>query len=221
MTGGKLITGRNESTVNRIELNPTDGNAGWKGISLENCTEVRLYNTKLEGISDTASNYALKLSNCYDVTVQACEFSNAGNKKSGEIISNYTEDEEIPITQLYITGSTFPMSNCTYPAINVIANASNTTPMTLTWNSFSSTSDSNTTAVMIDGVTGGIFTNNTFYGFSSPLEAMLSSVDLYSNTIISNNTSIGINCLSMSSLNLSPSERYYMGGYRFTSTSQP
>jgi hypothetical protein len=133
---------------------------------------------------------------------------------AGAIQAVYTEIPEDAPAAFNVSNCNFVMGSSGYSAISIISNASSSLPVIIDWCNFSTTNDT-TNAILLSGVTGGAIKNSTFTNFSSTINTLTSSIDVYGNTILGNTNSTGILCVDGSSISLSPNSGMYLGGANY------
>ncbi|MBM4158563.1 MAG: T9SS type A sorting domain-containing protein, partial [Ignavibacteria bacterium] len=213
ISGGRFICGSDRDNAETVELFPKDGNKGWKGLNFDNCDLIEIYHTRIKGVDTTNSNYMLNFTDCRNVIIKRNEFNNTGSSgqmKTGGIWSNYIYESNDTLI-FYIFDNCFYMYDCTRPAISVFSNAAMSTPVIIEWNLFNTTTE-NSTAIILNGITGGKIKNNFIYGFYNGINTLLCEADFYNNRIVSNGSSNGLNIIESPSVNLSPISQYYFGG---------
>jgi hypothetical protein len=211
MNGGVFVCGVNSDNADAVTLKGEGNNNIWKGLTLNNCDSVGIYNTNITNIKANDTAKAVMLTNCYKSEFRKNTIT--ANNNSGGIQAVFNNVSDDPII-LKIRECTFNMNSSGYSAINVISNASVTLPLNIEWCFFNAGNDTSN-AVMLTEVTGGVIKNNLFSNFGKSAVFMLSTVDLYGNVILGRNNSQGIQCLAGSSISLSPSSGMYLGGYNY------
>jgi hypothetical protein len=211
MNGGVFICGINSDNADAVTLKGEGNSNIWKGLILNNCDSVGIYNTNITNIKANDTAKAVLLTNCYKSEFRKNTIT--ANNNSGGIQAVYNTETNDPII-FKIRECNFYMNQSGYSAINVISNASVTLPLNIEWCIFNAGNDTSN-AVMLSEVTGGVIKNNLFSNFGKSAVFMLSTVDLYGNVILGRNSSQGIQCLAGSSISLSPVSGMYLGGYNY------
>ena len=215
MEGGCFVSNINSDNADAVTLQSTGGANHWKGITLSGCDSVGIYNTTTSNAesNDTPKTYSYSIINSYKVNFRKCNFITENNRGIIEAVYS-TSSSDVPAI-LKIRESNFFMENCGYTAINVLSNASASTPLIAEWCTFHSSGNDTSCAVMLTGVAGGAVKNCYFYDFGQTMIFISSTVDLYGNLILGGNNSKGIQCLTGSSISLGPNSGMYLGGYNY------
>ncbi len=181
----------------------------WGGLKF-NGTNVKIFNSKFEDIASPEVNYAVKTANCPLVDIRYNIFTSSTDT-SGGVQAVYTESE-MPFSGLYITYNTVTMNNSRGNGICVQGFSGLTLPVYIMNNTM--TSNGYAAGVMLSTITGGVIKNNTITGFSTGVNTLFSTADLFGNTI-TNTTgeSKGIFTSSESSIGMMPSGTTWLGGY--------
>ncbi|MCU0372744.1 MAG: hypothetical protein MUE56_05825, partial [Ignavibacteria bacterium] len=211
MNGGVFICGINSDNADAVTLKGEGNSNIWKGLILNNCDSVGIYNTNITNIKANDTAKAVLLTNCYKSEFRKNTIT--ANNNSGGIQAVFNNVSDDPII-LKIRECTFNMNSSGYSAINVISNASVTLPLNIEWCIFNAGNDTSN-AVMLTEVTGGVIKNNSFSNFGKSVVLLFSTADLYGNLILGRNNSQGIQCLAGSNVSLSPVSGMYLGGYNY------
>ncbi len=214
MEGGCFVSGINSDNADAVTFQGTGGANHWKGITLNGCDSVGIYNTITSNAesNDTPKTYSYSIINSYKVDFRKCNFITENDRG---IIQAVYNGSSLLRSSFKVRESNFYMENCGYPAINVISNASASIPLIAEWCTFHSKDNDTSCAIMLTGVTGGAVKNCYFYDFGKTIIFISSSIDLYGNLILGGNNSEGLQCLSGSSVSLGPNSGMYLGGYNY------
>jgi tetratricopeptide (TPR) repeat protein len=217
MTGGTFTSGvhgeDNLTTYKGL------GSANWNGLRFEGST-VKIYNSKFQDIASPIVNYAVSMVDCPLADIRTNEFV-LDTDTAGAVQSVYIEPAfPGPVSaDLYINYNTITMNQSRGNGIAVQGFSALTLPVYIMNNTMSS--DGYATGLMLSTITGGAVKKNTITGFSTGVNVLFSSVDLYGN-IISNTSSgsKGIMASGSSSLGLVPVSGLWLGGFNeITNTS--
>ena len=214
MEGGCFVSGINSDNADAVTFQGTGGANHWKGITLNGCDSIGIYNTITSNAesNDTPKTYSYSIINTYKVDFRKCNFITENDRG---IIQAVYNGSSLLRSSFKVRESNFYMENCGYPAINVISNASASIPLIAEWCTFHSKDNDTSCAIMLTGVTGGAVKNCYFYDFGKTILFISSSIDLYGNLILGGNNSEGLQCLSGSSVSLGPNSGMYLGGYNY------
>ncbi len=209
MTGGEFTSGvhgeDNLTTYKGL------GSANWNGMRFTGST-VKIYNSKFQDIASPVINYAVSMLNCPLADIRTNEFV-LDTDTSGAVQSMYADGDGLPTwLGLYINYNSITMANSRGNAIAVQGFAGLTIPVYCMNNTM--TSGGYASGVMLSTITGGAIKKNNISGFSTGVNLLFSSVDLYGN-IISNTSSgsKGIMASGSTTLGMIPSGGLWLGGF--------
>ncbi|HWQ81142.1 MAG TPA: T9SS type A sorting domain-containing protein [Ignavibacteria bacterium] len=211
MNGGTFTCGVNADNADAVTLQKTSGSSGWCGLSLNNCTNIGIYNTFINGVKANDTAKSVSLTNCYNANFRRNSFTQSNNSGAIQVVFTNPSDETLTLN---IRECNFNMGQSGYSGISVISNASMTTPVIIEWCNFTTLNDTSN-AIMLTNVTGGAIKNSNLIGFKKSIVALGSAIDVYGNRIIGCNSSYGIQCLSGSDLKLKTVSGYYLGGENY------
>jgi hypothetical protein len=230
---GKIVMNGGSFNCNYIPDNPTPdpcervqlrgkNNGIWEGLSFDGCTVVNLENLEisnvgyLNGGGDDPGwqNCAVSITNCFNFAIGDCIFNMTSPANGINLFFNNFENE-FNWGNTYVYGCTFNVNNQSTTPINVLSVASVNTPVKIENCKFlNSNNEGGSSAIFMNGVTGGVLQGNFVHKFSVGVYALSSSLDLFYNTIYSDKSSaVGLYGLSGSTLNLIPNLNYFTGGY--------
>jgi len=210
MDGGTFISGGlNESSQ------PTTykgvGSDKWNGLRF-NGTDVNIYNSKFQDIASPCVNYAISMVDCQFADIRTNQFV-LNTDTAGAVQSVYIEDPfgSPSYTGLHINYNSITMANSRGNAIAVQGFSGITLPLYAGNNTM--TSNGYATGILLSTITGGVVKNNSITGFSTGINTLLSTIDVYGNTI-SNTSSVskGIIATGLSSSGLLPASGLWLGG---------
>ncbi len=211
MNGGTFTCGVNADNADAVTLQKTSGSSGWCGLSLNNCTNIGIYNTFINGVKANDTAKSVSLTNCYNANFRRNSFTQSTNSGAIQVVFTNPSDETLTLN---IRECNFNMGQSGYSGVSVISNASMTTPVIIEWCNFTTSNDTSN-AIMLTNVTGGAIKNSNLIGFKKSIVALGSAIDVYGNRIIGGNSSYGIQCLSGSDLKLKTVSGYYLGGENY------
>ncbi|MBS1517223.1 MAG: right-handed parallel beta-helix repeat-containing protein, partial [Bacteroidetes bacterium] len=214
MNGGNfksgINTGDNTAPVN---LQGKDGIL-WKGIILQGCPIVDMYNTYFNNISpyQLDSTYAVDIVNSKFLRIEGCGFQSQLDINSGGVRANFISNDDKEI-EAYIIKNTFEMDAGNIPALSFISSGGITLPLIIDNNNFTSLSTNSANAIFLSNINGGVVKNNTITDYKNGVFMLSSSMDFFNNEIEgSNDNSIGIQGYAQSNMSLANSGIYYTGG---------
>jgi hypothetical protein len=210
MNGGTFTCGDYNSESPVTLKGKTTSNV-WNGLLLSNCSSIGIYNTNISKIHANDTAKGVLIYNCNNINIKSSTFNMGTN--AGAIQAVFTENSDDPAT-LNISECNFYMGNSGYDAISITSNASYTLPVIIDWCNFTTTNE-NSFALRLIGVTGGAIKNSTFVNYETTINSMGSTIDLYGNKILGNVNSKGIECSAGSQIFLSPNSGQYLGGYNY------
>ncbi|MCE1165619.1 MAG: T9SS type A sorting domain-containing protein, partial [Bacteroidetes bacterium] len=208
MNGGIFTCGVNADNADAVTLQKSSGGTGWSGLTLNNCTSIGIYNTFINGVKANDTVKSVSMTNCYNAGFRRNTFSQTNNSGAIQVVYTNPSDETLILN---IRECNFNMGPSGYSGINIISNASMTTPVVIEWCNFTTSNDTSN-AVMLTNVTGGAIKNNNINGFKKSIVALTSAIDIYGNRIIGCNSSSGIQCLSGSDVTIKSVSGYHLGG---------
>jgi len=209
MNGGTFKSGTKLSTGN-VTL---QGVNTWDGITLNNCTSVTIQKTEVKNISYMPGQeflYGINVIGGNSNIITGCTFTN--NNNAGFVNINVSDNSN---STSYITANTLNGESSSI-SINVISSGGTQNQVYIQGNYITS-DNSPGSAIYLSNVTGGVVTNNVINNYSSGINLISSTVDLYGNYIFCNTVnSNAINIASSGTANLSPSRSEsgteYVGG---------
>ncbi|MBM4158786.1 MAG: T9SS type A sorting domain-containing protein [Ignavibacteria bacterium] len=220
LEGGQFSTGTTASSK-QIILRGQNG-VKWEGLNFSDCDLISVKYTVFDNspvsLLPPYYSYSINTSNCYSIQISNCEFNYDNQQNAGALNFVYTGEipEENEMYIMYNTFNTINSSDTIAPTINIVASGSPVLPVLIEGNTFNLDDNGTGTAIFISGVSGAI-KSNFIMNYTSPVNILNSSVDLFSNMIYSKLKSgktgvTGILAGSSSSLNMSTSGNLYTGG---------
>jgi len=219
MTHGRLICGSETYASNDINLTGKD-NAFWHGLNLEECDTIRIYKTNIANAQaaqfQDSLKYAINLKNCTNVVIQNSTIHSYGVGAINSIVNTI----KYANTVNYISGNDFILDDFTDYTVRFIQTGYTTVSVRIENNTFSNNNNyTGNCAILLSGVLAGSIINNYITDYYTGINLLLSSVDLYGNTLISNLVdSKLINAVSGSALIMGESNTKYADGYNFLNT---
>ncbi|MCU0371836.1 MAG: T9SS type A sorting domain-containing protein [Ignavibacteria bacterium] len=211
MNGGNFTCGEYNSD-NPVTLKGKDNNSHtWKGLLFSDCLSIGIYKTNISKIQANDTAKGVMIYNCNNINIKRSTFNMGTNAGAIQAIFTWNTDDSATFN---ISECNFYMGNSGYDAISITSNASYTLPVIIDWCNFTTTNE-NSFALRLIGVTGGAIKNSTFVNYETTLNAMGSAIDLYGNKMLGNNDSKGIECSAGSQISLSPTSGQYLGGYNY------
>ncbi|MGH2574299.1 MAG: hypothetical protein ACRDFC_01215, partial [Ignavibacteria bacterium] len=219
MNGGTFQSSDAASGPQGPQKNTFQGVSGnkWRGLWLTNCS-VKLYNSKFQDIKSdiTGGRYAVNSVDCplNDIRYNIFISPASGGDTAGGVNISYIDSSPLMINS-YVMYNTFTMNNSYSRAVQVQSFAGLTAGTYVKGNTM--TSNGNATGVFLSTITGGVVKQNSITNFSIGINSLLSSVDIYGNTITNTvGISRGIVGTASSSLNMAPSGNLWTGGFNIT-----
>ena len=219
MQGGTFLCGNYSQPNGPRNIQFKSSYSNWDGLEFDRCDIVNISNTVFENIKPSipadSINYAVKLISCYIYNISNNTFTNLSGFSSGAINSTFYGDVNPAVINPYIAYNTFDMNTSNRMIVKIQSYASNTVPVLIDGNTFTSTASSSQ-AIYLSGVTGGAIKNNSITGFSVGINTLESDIDIYQNNITNttpNSTSNGIYGCALSSLNMSTNISWRLAGF--------
>ena len=181
----------------------------WAGLKFEGCN-VKIYNSSLSGVNSPAGgNFAVSSVDCPLTDIRYNTFTSSSDTAGGVSIA-YTTTSFVALNA-YIMYNTFTMNSSFSRGIQVQGFAGQTTGVYIEHNTM--TSSGNASGIMLSTITGGVIKSNSITGFATGINTILSSCDLYGNTISNTSSaSTGMLGTGLSSLNMVPSGTTWLAG---------
>ncbi|MFA5404496.1 MAG: hypothetical protein WC358_06140, partial [Ignavibacteria bacterium] len=202
-------------------------NQSWDGLSLSNCTQVRIEDIVFRNIScvmgggeSNCLNNAINLINCFDFDIHGCEFSLSTGAGAINLLFAPPSESVIWGSSL-IYGCTVKDSSNAIP-ITCVSAGGIVTPIRIDNCKIYNVGQSGTTAISLTNIIGGLVQNNFIHQFITGVYALSTSIDVFNNNIYSNiEQSTGLFGSTGSYLNLGANYIYYTGGFnRITTPNQ-
>ncbi len=175
----------------------------WSGLHF-NGTNVKIYNSKFQDISSpVGGSYAVNCIDCPLNDIRYNTFISSTDTAGGVYAAFASPDLTIPAYNTYIMNNTFTMNNSYSRAVQLQGYAGLTVGAFIENNTM--TSSGYATGIFVSTGTGGVIKNNIISGFATGINTLLTSCDLYGNTIT--NTGMpgdGIVASDLSYINLAP-----------------
>jgi len=211
MNGGTFTSGVHGTGSSDLVTYKGEGSGKWNGLRF-NGTDVKIYNSKFQDIASPCVNYAISMVDCQLADIRTNQFV-LNTDTAGAIQSVYIEDPfgSPTYTGLHINYNTITMANSRGYGISVQGFSGITLPLYAGNNTM--TSNGYATGILLSTITGGVVKNNSISGFSTGINTLLSTIDVYGNTI-SNTSSVskGIISTGLSSSGLLPASGLWLGG---------
>lgn len=190
------------------------GTGEWNGIKLNACDTVKIYNTNIEDIKDSA--YAIDMYNCKNVEMEGNTFTldNSGAVRGSYV---FTFGYFTPTIVLYY--NTVNIGANTLPVFNFNANSASSFPVIIDECDMNAPSSSSSSAISITNISGGVIKNNDITGYNTSVLALSSAMDFYNNIISSSTSDCILSGSSGSTLGLKENGGKFTGGENYFSTS--
>jgi len=210
MNGGTFTSGVHGTGSSDLVTYKGEGSGKWNGLRF-NGTDVKIYNSKFQDIASPCVNYAVGMVNCMLADIRTNQFV-LNTDTAGAVQSVYLDGDGLPsFDGVFINYNSITMANSRGNAIAVQGFSGLTLPVYAGNNTM--TSNGYATGILLSTITGGVVKNNSISGFSTGINTLLSTIDVYGNTI-SNTSSIskGIISTGLSSSGLLPASGLWLGG---------
>jgi hypothetical protein len=213
MSGGTFQSGIHGQ--NQLTTYKGVGSGDWNGLRFTNST-VKIYNSKFQDIASPLVNYAVKMVNCPLGDIRTNQFV-LDTDTAGAVQSVYSSAGFF--TGLYINYNSVTMNNSRGYGYAVQGFGGLTLPVYVGSNTM--TSNGYATGILLSTITGGDVKSNSITGFSTGINALSSSVDIFGNTITNTSSvSKGIILSGTGNAGLLPSGGVWLGGFNtITNTS--
>lgn len=186
-------------------------NASWLGLRFEDCDYINITKTNFSGIGCTIDSndiYAISVADCPVITITNNAF-NCNNSLYCGAVSLTKSNSGSAINEYWIVDNNkLYMTNANVSAISANAYGSQTMPVYIRYNYFSSEeNNSNGNAISINGAYGAVISHNNINDYTIGVLLSSSTAYLLNNQITSSKSgSIGINSVAGSYANLIQTE---------------